>query len=67
MRAVKASLPLGYRVYECKTCGLIMDRDRNAARNILSVAESTSETLNGRRHTSDPRNPRLQGVLDRKV
>ena len=43
--AVKAKLSLSERVYHCDACGLVMDRDLNAAINIL-VAGSTPETLN---------------------
>lgn len=43
--AVKAKLPLIERVYTCEHCGLAMDRDLNAAVNIL-VAGSAPETQN---------------------
>ncbi|WP_345482887.1 zinc ribbon domain-containing protein, partial [Actinopolymorpha pittospori] len=48
--AVKAKLLLSEREYLCDTCGLIMDRDKNAARNLaaLAVAASSAETQNGR-------------------
>lgn len=42
---VKAKLPLAERVYHCDACGLVMDRDLNAAINI-EVAGSAPETLN---------------------
>ena len=45
--AVKAKLSLSERVYRCDACGLSMDRDLNAAVNIL-VAGSAPETLNAR-------------------
>ena len=32
--AVKAKLHLGTRVYDCTSCGIVLDRDVNAARNI---------------------------------
>jgi transposase, IS605 orfB family len=44
---VKAKLPLSERVYRCDGCGLVMDRDLNAAVNIL-VAGSAPETINAR-------------------
>ena len=44
---VKAKLPLAERVYHCDACGLVMDRDLNAAINI-EVAGSAPETLNAR-------------------
>lgn len=44
---VKAKLSLSERVFHCDACGLTMDRDLNAAVNIL-VAGSAPETLNAR-------------------
>lgn len=63
---VKAKLSLSERTYRCDGCGLVMDRDLNAAINI-KVAGSASETVNahggtGRRNdllghaTQDPLN-----------
>ncbi|MCW2932836.1 MAG: hypothetical protein JWM19_3798 [Actinomycetia bacterium] len=51
--AVKAKLLLSERTYRCAACGLVTDRDANAARNlaeygIRQVAGSGPETLNGR-------------------
>ncbi|HEX7163112.1 MAG TPA: IS607 family element RNA-guided endonuclease TnpB [Trebonia sp.] len=46
--AVKAKLPLAERVYSCDGCGLVEDRDVNAARNLLSLAASGAERLNAR-------------------
>ncbi|MEI5575935.1 IS607 family element RNA-guided endonuclease TnpB [Streptomyces brasiliscabiei] len=36
--AVKAKLPLHVRTYECETCGLVLDRDDNAALNLAALA-----------------------------
>lgn len=36
--AVKAKLPLSVRVFDCEACGLSLDRDVNAARNIATEA-----------------------------
>lgn len=44
---VKAKLSLFERVYRCDVCGLSMDRDLNAAINLM-VAGSALETLNAR-------------------
>jgi putative transposase len=44
--SVKAKLTLRDRVYECGVCGLVLDRDVNAARNLLSLAGSGPERLN---------------------
>jgi IS605 OrfB family transposase len=43
---VKAKLSLSERTYNCEACGLVIDRDYNAARNL--VALSYRETQNGR-------------------
>lgn len=44
---VKAKLSLSERVYRCDVCGLSLDRDLNAAINLM-VAGSAPETLNAR-------------------
>ncbi|MFI7213307.1 IS607 family element RNA-guided endonuclease TnpB [Micromonospora maritima] len=36
--AVRTKLPLSERTYHCQTCGLILDRDLNAARNLAALA-----------------------------
>lgn len=51
--AVKAKLALSERTFVCTACGLILDRDLNAARNLAALVEqhvagSGSETQNGR-------------------
>jgi putative transposase len=40
--AVKAKLPLHVRTYECDTCGLVIDRDDNAALNLAALAAACS-------------------------
>lgn len=45
--SVKAKLSLSERTYKCEHCGLVIDRDLNAAINIM-VAGSAPETLNAR-------------------
>jgi len=47
--AVKAKLALAERTYSCDSCGLVTDRDVNAARNLLSLAASGTESLNASR------------------
>ena len=39
---------LSERIYECSNCGIVLDRDVNAARNILHRAVVSSEVLNVR-------------------
>jgi putative transposase len=50
---VKAKLPLSQRTFNCEACGLGLDRDLNAARNLAKlaqhVARSGRETPNARR------------------
>ncbi|MFF1355203.1 IS607 family element RNA-guided endonuclease TnpB [Streptomyces sp. NPDC058297] len=36
--AVKVKLPLHVRTYECEACGLVIDRDANAALNLAALA-----------------------------
>jgi len=43
---VKAKLALSERTYHCQTCGLIVDRDVNAAANLLKLAASGAERIN---------------------
>jgi NhaA family Na+:H+ antiporter len=40
--AVKAKLPLHIRVFQCESCGLVLDRDANAARNLAALAVACS-------------------------
>jgi putative transposase len=42
----KPSLTLAERVFNCGACALVMDRDHNAARNLLNLAASGAESLN---------------------
>ena len=39
---VKAELPLSQRTYHCNSCGLTLDRDLNAALNILAAGQAVS-------------------------
>jgi putative transposase len=40
--AVKAKLSLSTRVFDCQACGLVLDRDHNAAANLASLAARTT-------------------------
>jgi putative transposase len=41
---VKAKLTLAQRTFTCERCGLILDRDLNAARNLAKVVESVAQS-----------------------
>jgi len=42
----KPSLTLAERTFVCEACGLVLDRDQNAARNLLGLAASGAESEN---------------------
>jgi putative transposase len=50
----KATLPLSERTYRCGHCGLVIDRDVNAARNMLRLAASGAERKNACGGTAKP-------------
>ena len=58
--SVKAKLSLAERTYRCDSCGLVLDRDLNAAINI-QVAGSAPETLNA--HGGTVRRSRPSGCV----
>jgi transposase len=41
---VKAKLPLAERTFRCEACGLQMDRDLNAARNLARLVQSVARS-----------------------
>jgi putative transposase len=43
---VKAELSLGERTFVCEDCGMVLDRDLNAAMNLKGVAVSSIDTQN---------------------
>ena len=40
---VRAKLPLSERTYRCERCGLVLDRDENAARNLDALLQAGAE------------------------
>jgi len=52
--AVKAKLTLSERTYVCTACGLVLDRDVNAALNLLKLAASGAERVTARGGTVRP-------------
>ena len=61
--SVKAKLSLNERTYKCEHCGLVIDRDLNAAINI-QVAGSAPETLNAHGGTVRRSDPSGRATLD---
>jgi putative transposase len=51
---VKTKLALSERTYTCPGCGLTLDRDVNAAANLLTLAASGAESHNASRGTVRP-------------
>ncbi|GAB3830571.1 hypothetical protein GCM10027610_019200 [Dactylosporangium cerinum] len=45
--AVKAKLPLRERTYTCTSCGLVLDRDVNAAHNLAVLAADPADASMG--------------------
>ncbi|MDA8067499.1 MAG: RNA-guided endonuclease TnpB family protein [Actinomycetota bacterium] len=76
--AVNAKLPLSVRTYRCEECGLVLDRDVNAARNLAAlvnemvVAGSGPETENAilrtlaRARTENPHKTRPRRAAGRQ-
>jgi putative transposase len=57
--AVKAKLRLSERVYRCEACGLVLDRDLNAARNLAALVQrETSSPSCGATQNEPAGNPR---------
>lgn len=50
----KDRLLLDERTFSCQACGLVEDRDRNAARTILAVAERAHTSVESVRHLEPP-------------
>ena len=44
---VKAKLPLSERIYDCERCGLRLDRDENAARNLAPLVQAGTAVVAG--------------------
>ncbi len=53
-RTVKAHLPRSARVFVCDTCGLVIDRDLNASRNLAALAELACVCLMAQVVTGQP-------------
>ena len=62
-RKLCAELPLSVRIYECDVCGLVLDRDVNAARTVLIRGFGESRRVEGGDHSPSVwSDPQLVGV-----
>lgn len=57
----KAKLMLSERTYVCTVCGLVLDRDHNAALNLAALAADTGELRREQPEGTDVRRARLAG------
>jgi putative transposase len=59
---IDADLTLSNRTFHCEQCGLVLDRDLNAARNLVQLAGSSSDsqTACGAAGSGTKRKPRVQ-------
>ena len=55
----KAKLMLAERTYVCLACGLVLDRDENAARNLAALAAGTAQLVREQPDGTDGRRARL--------
>ena len=44
---MKAKLPLSEREYQCERCGMVVDRDLNAARNLAQLVAANVDGVAG--------------------
>ncbi|WP_330349938.1 IS607 family element RNA-guided endonuclease TnpB [Streptomyces sp. NBC_00582] len=64
--AAKAKLPLHARVFDCDECPLVMDRDENAARNLVALAAACTTGTGVAGDQDTPRVSKPRGA-DRKT
>ncbi|MBU4490655.1 MAG: transposase, partial [Actinobacteria bacterium] len=63
---VRGDLTLSDRTFHCEACGHTADRDDNAADNILSLAVSSTERVNGRGEDVRPAGLSRQTLMKRQ-
>ena len=61
--AVKVKLPLRVRVFRCDQCGLVLDRDLNAARNLAALVSSRSWWATENEPDGNPRKTRAARAM----
>ncbi|GAB3558925.1 putative transposase [Actinopolyspora lacussalsi] len=61
--AVKAKLRLSERVYRCEHCGLVLDRDLNAARNLAALVEHDTSSASCAVRLNEPAGNPLKPTL----
>ncbi len=55
----KTKLMLSERTYRCRSCGLVLDRDENAARNLAALAADTAQLVREQPDGTDTRRAQL--------
>ncbi|NKE60898.1 IS200/IS605 family element transposase accessory protein TnpB [Lentzea sp. PSKA42] len=55
--AVKAKLPLRVRVFQCDECGLVLDRDLNAAHNLAALVDEAAGDTSSASCAGTPNKP----------
>ncbi len=59
-KAAKAKLPLTERIYRCGHCGLVIDRDLNAAINLASLVGAVGTASGAGTSQEQPRRTRRE-------
>jgi putative transposase len=65
-KTVKTKLPLHQRMFHCQRCGLVIDRDRNAAANLANLVEADTYSGTASGAGTGQNNPLVNGQGEEK-